>query len=83
MPRRYSPQQKKRDWRWYVNIGLNGAVVLSMVIGTVLIFAPPQPPPVAPTIVAPTAGPTPIPTATPRAYAFVEPIPAPVNANTY
>jgi len=75
MPRRSSPKQQKRDWRWYMLMGINGLVVLSMVIGTVLIFAPPQPArPNIPTLAVPTLIPTPVvtPTPTPRAMSFAD-----------
>lgn len=74
MPRRVTPKQKKRDWRWYLMMGLNGLVVLSMVIGTFLIFAPPPRPLPAniETIVPPTAAPTALPTATPKAMSFAD-----------
>jgi hypothetical protein len=74
MPRRSTPKQQKRDWRWYAMMSLNGLVVLSMVIGTFLIFAPPARP--LPSniekIVPPTAAPTVLPTATPKAMAFAD-----------
>ncbi len=43
MSRRSNTQKQgqKRDWRWYANIGLNGIVALSMVLGTVLLFTGP------------------------------------------
>ena len=84
MPRRFSPQQKKRDWRWYLNMGLNGAVVLSMVLGTILLFAPPPQAPAVPTIVAPTAAPVsaPTPTPTPKAMTFTDSVPAPASLVT-
>jgi|GEM_PF-1245828 hypothetical protein len=74
MPRRVDPRKKRRDWRWYANVGLNAMVALSMVLGTVFIFTgvgtPSAPPP--PTLEIPTAAPnfapTPVPpTPTPKA----------------
>lgn len=68
MPRRIKSQKKKRDWRWYASFALNGAVALSMVLGTVLVFSGAsigQPAP----IVAPTetiGAPIPAPTLTPQ-----------------
>ncbi len=38
MPRRSKPKVQKRDWRWYASFGLNAAVALSMVLGTVFLF---------------------------------------------
>jgi hypothetical protein len=38
MPRRKKPQATKRDWRWFMNTGLNVFVALSMVLGTVVLF---------------------------------------------
>lgn len=74
MPKRFDPKKKRRDWRWYANIGLNSLVALSMVLGTVIVFTgvgtPSAPPP--PTIEVPTAAPpTPVPqpTPTPKASA--------------
>lgn len=58
MSRRSKLQQKKRDWRWYASFALNGAVALSMVLGTVLLFAPAPRPSVLPTLEVPTAAPT-------------------------
>jgi hypothetical protein len=57
MPKRSKAQQTKRDWRWYASFILNGAVALSMVVGTVLLFAPPPRPSVLPTLEVPTAAP--------------------------
>jgi hypothetical protein len=53
MPRRGKSKSQKRGWRWYASMGLNGAVALSMVLGTVFLFtgAPRSTPP---TIVPPT-----------------------------
>jgi hypothetical protein len=77
MPRRIKPKETKRDWRWWANILLNSAVVLSMVLGTVIVFAgvptssqsapPSQAPTVAPTILAPPT--VPLVTPTPKASA--------------
>ena len=58
MPKRSKTQQTKRDWRWYASFILNGAVALSMVVGTVLLFAPPPRPSALPTLEVPTAAPT-------------------------
>ncbi len=80
MSRRSKPKQTKRDWRWYLSLALNGAVALSMVLGTVFVFggmptpqaAPPTPevPTIAPTApVAPVAPTAPPPTPTPQASA--------------
>jgi hypothetical protein len=75
MPRRATPKSKKRDWRWYASLALNGAVVLSMVVGTFLIFAPPTPRSAAPVIETPTLAPiTPIPV---NASPTVAPTPVP------
>ncbi len=41
MPRRAKPKTKHRDWRKFALIGLNGLVVLSMVMGTVFVFITP------------------------------------------
>ncbi|MEW5718002.1 MAG: hypothetical protein AB1817_05195 [Chloroflexota bacterium] len=76
MPRRIKPKETKRDWRWWANILLNSAVVLSMVLGTVFVFAgvptqsapPTEVPTAAPTTIAP---PTPVPSATPTPKASV------------
>jgi len=38
MPRRRKVQATKRDWRWYANLGLNGLIVVSMGVGTILLF---------------------------------------------
>ncbi|MGE5263634.1 MAG: hypothetical protein ACM3S0_09650 [Acidobacteriota bacterium] len=83
MPRRSKVKTQKRDWRWYASFALNGAVALSMVLGTVFLFtggSVGQPAPiVAPTetvgpaapVVAPTptAPGTPGPSPTPKASA--------------
>ena len=68
MSRRLKSQQTKRDWRWYASFVLNAAVALSMVIGTVLLFAPPPRPSAIPTSEVPTVAPTnpvPVPTVAP------------------
>ena len=69
MPRRVDPNKKKtkRDWRWYANIGLNGIVALSMVLGTVFLFTGVRTPTAAiPTLQVPTAAPdTVVPTTAP------------------
>jgi hypothetical protein len=70
MPRRARPRETKRDWRWWANILLNGAVVVSMVFGSVLVFTGLTPRQTLPTIEAPTVAPTipaPAPTPTPKA----------------
>ncbi len=74
MPKRSAPKATKRDWRWWTMTGLNGLVVLSMVIGTFLIFAPPTQRSAVPTIAVPTLAPTPVPSPTPKAVAFANPI---------
>lgn len=74
MSRRSKLQQKKRDWRFYASFALNAAVALSMVLGTVLLFAPAPTPSVLPTLEVPTAAPTSSaptvvpPTPTPKAH---------------
>lgn len=56
---RRSSKPTKRDWRWYAALALNGAVALSMVLGTVFLFAgAPTQRTTAPTLEVPTAGPT-------------------------
>jgi hypothetical protein len=69
MPRRSKPKETKRDWRWWASTLLNGAVVVSMVIGTIFVFAgvPTRTAPQAPTNELPTLAPTTIapPTAPP------------------
>ncbi|CAG0947357.1 hypothetical protein ANRL1_04007 [Anaerolineae bacterium] len=75
MPKRSAPKATKRDWRWWLMTGLNGLVVLSMVIGTFLIFAPPPAPRAnVPTIEVPTLAPTPVPSPTPKVIAFANSI---------
>lgn len=83
MPRRSKVKTQKRDWRWYASFALNGAVALSMVLGTVFLFtggsisrpAPIVPPtetvgPAAPAVApTPTAPSTPGPSPTPKARA--------------
>lgn len=78
MPRRIKPKETKRDWRWWASTLLNGAVVVSMVLGTVIVFAgvpmqsaPPtlEVPTAAPTAVAP---PTVVPSVTPTPKANLE-----------
>ncbi len=78
MPRRIKPKETKRDWRWWTNILLNSAVVLSMVLGTVFVFAGVPTPSALPTLEVPTAAPptvappTPAPSATPTPKASVD-----------
>ena len=76
MPRRIKPKETKRDWRWWASMFLNSAVVLSMVLGTIFVFAgvptqsaPPTPevPTAAPTTVVPPTLAPPV-TPTPKAY---------------
>lgn len=57
MSRRSKPKTHKRDWRWYASFALNGAVALSMVLGTVFLFTGGAIVPRAapPTLLAPTA----------------------------
>jgi hypothetical protein len=81
MPRRSKPKETKRDWRWWANTLLNGAVVLSMVLGTIFVFAgmPTRSTQQLPTVELPTLVPTLVPptlpppappaTATPKASA--------------
>ena len=78
MPRRIKPKETKRDWRWWANIVLNSAVVLSMVLGTIFVFAgvPTQtqtlPTLEVPTAAPPTAVPPTVPPATPTPKASVD-----------
>ncbi len=78
MPRRSKAKSQKRDWRFYMSLVLNGAVALSMVVGTVFIFGgAPTPQQSVPTLEVPTLAPTtvPVPSATPAARAgdFIQP----------
>ncbi|MDE3088773.1 MAG: metallophosphoesterase [Chloroflexota bacterium] len=76
MPRRAKPKTQKRGWRWYASMALNGAVALSMVLGTVFLFTG-APRPTPPTIEPPTVesnGPTLTP---PPALPPATPAPAP------
>jgi hypothetical protein len=57
MPRRIKPKETKRDWRWWASTLLNGAVVVSMVLGTIFVFAG-VPTRAVPTLEVPTAAPT-------------------------
>ena len=57
MPRRIKPKETKRDWRWWASTLLNGAVVLSMVLGTVFVFAGVPTRSALPTLEVPTAAP--------------------------
>ena len=41
MPRRAKPKTQRRDWRKYATIGVNGLVVVSLLIGTVFVFITP------------------------------------------
>jgi hypothetical protein len=75
MPRRIKPKETKRDWRWWTNTLLNGAVVLSMVFGSILVFAgvPTASTQPLPTIEVPTAAPpTGVPPATPTPKAGLD-----------
>jgi predicted phosphodiesterase len=70
MPKRIDPKKQRRDWRWWANVGLNGLVALSMVLGTVFVFTGIGTPRAAPpTLEVPTAAPnfapTPLPTVAP------------------
>ena len=80
MPRRSKAKAQKRDWRWYASFALNGAVALSMVLGTVFLFTGGSLGSSAP-IVPPTEtfGPAPavVPTATPPPAAPSVPAPSP------
>jgi hypothetical protein len=78
MPRRSKPKETKRDWRWWANTLLNGAVVISMVLGTIFVFAgmPTRSTQQLPTVELPTLAPTTVPptlsppaTPTPKASA--------------
>ena len=71
MSRRSKSKQQKRDWRWWASFVLNGAVALSMVLGTVFLFTggsvgqqAPYVPPTA-TVGAPVAAPTATPAVSP------------------
>lgn len=99
MSRRSKPKTHKRDWRWYASLALNGAVALSMVLGTVFLFtggsiAPRAAPPtlLAPTapvdagapLVPPALTPTPQPTSPPAVPSPAPPSPTPkASANDY
>jgi hypothetical protein len=76
MPRRKKPQAAKRDWRWYLHTGLNVFVVLSMVLGTVVLFTGGS---FVPRTAAPTAALIEVPTLAPTVGA---PLPTPVPTNT-
>jgi predicted phosphodiesterase len=58
MPRRIKPKETKRDWRWWASTLLNGAVVVSMVLGTIFVFAGVPTRSAPPTLEVPTAAPT-------------------------
>jgi hypothetical protein len=83
MPKRSKPKTKKRDWRWYASFVLNGAVALSMVLGTVFLFtgAPRAAPPtfVPPTedLSRPALTPASQPTSVPVAPTPPQPTPTP------
>lgn len=81
MPRRSKPKARKRDWRWYASLALNGAVALSMVLGTIFVFTgapPPAPPPIeVPTLAPDTPVPTPTPSSAPATSTPVPPSPTP------
>ncbi|MCI0477327.1 MAG: hypothetical protein L0Y55_13855 [Anaerolineales bacterium] len=75
MPRRIKPKETKRDWRWWTSMLLNGAVVVSMVFGSILVFAgvPTASTQPLPTLEAPTvAPPTGVPPATPTPKAGID-----------
>ncbi len=73
MPRRSKPKAQQRDLRWWLSMLLNGAVALSMVLGTVFLFTG-APRPTPPTIEAPTAAPnSPVLTPAPPAAPTVAP----------
>jgi 3',5'-cyclic AMP phosphodiesterase CpdA len=83
MPRRSKPKAQKRDLRWWASTLLNGAVALSMVLGTVFLFTG-GPRPAPPTIEAPTVAPNssvltpaPLPTSPPAAPTVAPPTPTP------
>jgi hypothetical protein len=84
MPRRSKPKGQKRDMRWWLSTLLNGAVALSMVLGTVFLFTGAPRPAAPPTIEAPTAvpgssalTPAPLPTSPPAASTPAPPTPTP------
>lgn len=71
MSRRSKPKETKRDWRWWANVLLNSAVVVSMVFGSILVFTGLTPRQAVPTMEVPTVAPTPptpAPTPTPKAH---------------
>ena len=83
MPRRSKPKAQQRDLRWWLSMLLNGAVALSMVLGTVFLFTG-APRPTPPTIEAPTVAPNspaltpaPLPTSPPLAPTVAPPTPTP------
>ncbi|MCL4396035.1 MAG: hypothetical protein M1482_14735 [Chloroflexi bacterium] len=55
MPRRSKPKSEKRTWRWWASMALNGAVAVSMVLGTVFLFTGAPVTSSAPTLLPPTA----------------------------
>lgn len=75
MPRRLKPKETKRDWRWWANTVRNGAVVVSMVLGTIFLFAvvPTRTAPELPTLEVPTLAPTTVPTTAPTLPPTVPP----------
>ena len=75
MSRRIKPKETKRDWRWWTNILLNGAVVVSMVFGSIIVFTGVRPVSTQPlpTLEAPTPAPaTPVSPATPTPKASLD-----------
>lgn len=85
MPRRVKSKQQRKTWRWYATMALNGALAVSMVLGTVFLFGGAStvrsaPPTIAPPTVNPNqtlVPPTPLPTIVPTS-----PTPAPPTPTT-
>lgn len=59
MSRRVKSKTQKNDWRRYAWYVLAGAVVLSMILGSILPFITPSPAPAAPTLPPMPVTPTP------------------------
>ncbi len=78
MSRRAKSKETRRDWRWYASFALNGAVALSMVLGTVFLFTGAPTRSAVPTIAVPTISPaTPVAPAPTVAPTSVPPSPTP------